>query len=353
MAGRALRLSGGGLAAKAAMLLLVALAGLFAQAAPSLAGAMLDAIRQRGNVRCGVNAGAPGYAAPASDGSWKGFNVDLCRGLAISVFKDAGKVIYVPLTNQQRFPALQTGEVDVLSNNTTKTLTREASLGFTFSPVVLYDGGGLIVAKSLNVERAEQLDGATICFQPGGTTELNVNDFFRRHNLRFTAVVIDSLEEVRKAFFSGRCDAYANDQSQLAAERGSAADPSDYVILPDLLSKEPLAMAVRKGDDQWANIVTWSVNAFIEAEELGITSQNVNSMLDGKNAELRRFLGDDTGLGEALGIDRRFAYDIVKTIGNYGEIFERHLGTKTPIGLQRGRNALWLNGGLIFSPPFR
>ena len=339
--------------ARAAIVAALALGGMLAETVPGKAGAILDAIKQRGTIRCGVNAGAPGYAAPSSDGTWKGFNVDLCRGLAVSVFKDASKVSYVPLTNQQRFPALQTGEVDVLSNNTTKTLTREASLGFTFSPVVFYDGGGLIVAKSLNVASADKLDGATICFQPGGTTELNVTDYFRRHNLRFTSVVIDSLEEVRKAFFSGRCDAYANDQSQLAAERGRRANPAEYVILPDLLSKEPLAMAIRKGDDQWANIVTWTVNAFVAGEELGVTSQNIDTMLDGKNAELRRFLGDDAGLGEALGVDRRFAYDIIKTIGNYGEIFERHLGTKTPIGLQRGRNALWLNGGLVFSPPFR
>ena len=275
----------------------LALAGTALDAAPAKAGAMLDAVRQRGSLRCGVNAGAPGYAAPASDGTWKGFNVDLCRGLAVALFKDPGKVSFVPLTNQQRFPALQTGEVDVLANNTTRTLTREASLGFSFSPVVFYDGGGLIVAKSLNVASATQLDGATICFQPGGTTELNVTDFFRRHDLRFTSVVIDSLEEVRKAFFSGRCDAYANDQSQLAAERGNAANPSDYVILPDLLSKEPLAMAVRKGDDKWTDIVTWTVNTFIQAEELGVTSQNVDTMRDGKNAEMRRFLGDDPGLG--------------------------------------------------------
>jgi general L-amino acid transport system substrate-binding protein len=337
----------------AAMVATVAALGLVVGAAPAKAGAVLDGIKQRGTIRCGVNAGAPGYAAPASDGTWRGFNVELCRGLAISVFKDASKVTYVPLTNQQRFPALQTGEVDVLANNTTRTLTREASLGFTFSPIVFYDGGGLIVAKSLNVAKAEQLDGATICFQPGGTTELNVTDYFRRHNLKFTPVVIDSLEEVRKAFFSGRCDAYANDQSQLAAERGNAANPSDYVILPDLLSKEPLAMVVRKGDDKWADIVTWTVNGFVEAEELGVTSQNVDKMLDGKNAEMRRFLGDDPGMGDALGIDRRFGYDIVKTLGNYGEIFERHLGTKTPIGLSRGRNALWSDGGMIFSPPFR
>jgi general L-amino acid transport system substrate-binding protein len=322
-------------------------------ALPAKAGELFEAIKKRDEIRCGVGTGMAGFGTPTSDGSWNGFNIDLCRAVAAGILGDGAKVAFVPLTNQQRFPAVKTGEVDMLSNNSTLTLTRVGKLGLSFSPVVFYDGQGMMVAKAAGVEKGEDLSGAVVCVQPGGTTELNVTDFFRSRNIPFSVVVIESLPELRQAFFGGRCDAYANDTSQLAAERSIAANPEDYVVLPTLISKEPLALVVADDDRLWANAVAWTVNALIEAEELGITSANVDTFEASDNPAIRRFLGLDPLVGEALQLDDKFAHRIIKTVGNYGEVFERNLGRETPLGLSRGANALWSNGGLLYAAPFR
>jgi general L-amino acid transport system substrate-binding protein len=317
------------------------------------AGATLDAIKERGSFRCGVGTGTPGFMTPDSQGVWRGFNVDFCRALSIALWNDPNKITFVPVTSQQRFPALQAGEVDVLSNNSTNTLTRDTNLGFHFGPTWFYDGQGLMVPRSLNVTSATQLNGATVCVQPGTTTELNLADYFRQNNMSFNAVVIDSAAEVRNAFFSGRCDVYTNDSSALAADRTAAPNPADFVILPERISKEPLAPVVRQDDQQWYDLVKWTVNVFIDAEEFGITQANVDSFRNNSDPRIRRLLGDDEGMGQALGVDRYFAYNIIKALGNYGEVFQRHLGSGSPIGLERGLNATWKEGGLLYSPPFR
>lgn len=318
------------------------------------AGATLDAVKQKGFVQCGVNTGLAGFSSPDSAGKWTGIDVDVCRAVAAAVFGDAEKVKYTPMSAQQRFPAIQSGEVDILSRNTTWTLTRDTSVGLNFGQPVYYDGQGFLVAKSLNVKSAKELDGATVCVQSGTTTELNLADFFRTHNLKYTPVVIESEDEVTAAFFSGRCDVFTSDVSQLAGVRASkAAKPDDYVILPDVISKEPLAPAVRQGDEQWTDIVRWTTFAQIQAEEFGITSANVDEFLKSTNPDIQRFLGVSPGLGKALGLDEKWAYNIVKQVGNYGEIFERNVGPKTKIGFERGLNQLWTKGGLLYSPPFR
>lgn len=318
------------------------------------AGATLDAVKQKGFVQCGVNTGLAGFSAPDSAGKWTGIDVDVCRAVAAAVFGDAEKVKYTPMSAQQRFPAIQSGEVDILSRNTTWTLTRDTSAGLNFGQPVYYDGQGFLVPKSLNVKTAKELDGATVCVQSGTTTELNLADFFRTHNLKYTPVVIESEDEVTAAFFSGRCDVFTSDVSQLAGVRASkAAKPDDYVILPDVISKEPLAPAVRQGDEQWTDIVRWTTFAQIQAEEFGITSANVDEFLKSQNPDIQRFLGVSPGLGKALGLDEKWAYNVVKKVGNYGEIFERNVGVKTPLKLERGLNALWTNGGLQYAPPLR
>jgi len=317
------------------------------------AGPTLDAIKERGSFRCGVGTGTPGFMTPDSQGVWRGFNVDFCRALSIALFNDPDKITFVPVTSQQRFPALQAGEVDVLSNNSTNTLTRDTNLGFNFGPTWFYDGQGFMVPAALGVTTATALDGATVCVQPGTTTELNLADYFRQKGMSFTPVVIDSAAEVRNAFFAGRCDVYTNDSSALAADRSAAANPADWVILPERISKEPLAPVVRQDDMQWYDLVKWTVNVFIDAEEFGITSANIDTFRDNNDPRIRRLLGDDEGMGQALGVDRYFAYNIIKALGNYGEVFDRHLGAGSPVGLERGMNDIWQNGGLLYSPPFR
>ncbi|TQF78006.1 amino acid ABC transporter substrate-binding protein [Elioraea sp. Yellowstone] len=310
-----------------------------------------DAVKARGVVNCGVNTGLAGFAAPDSQGVWRGLDVDLCRAVAAAVFGDAGKVRYVPTTAQQRFTALQSGEVDLLSRNTTWTLGRDTSLGLDFLGVNFYDGQGFMVKKSLGVKSAKELDGATVCVQPGTTTELNLTDWFRANNMRFTPVVIERLEEVNAAFFSGRCDALTTDVSGLASVRSSQGPRAEeYVILPEVISKEPLGPAVRHGDNRWADVVRWSFYAMIEAEELGLTSANIDQHLNSQNPAIQRFVGATGGLGEMLGVDNKWAYNIVKQVGNYAESFERNVA---PLGIQRGVNALWTKGGLMYSPPIR
>jgi general L-amino acid transport system substrate-binding protein len=282
---------------------------------------------------------------------WRGIDVDVCKAVAAAVFGDANKVRYTPTTAQQRFTALQSGEVDMLSRNTTWTLARDTSLGLDFVGVNFYDGQGFMVARKTNVKSAKELNGATICVQPGTTTELNLTDYFRANKMTFTPVVIEKLDEVEAAFFSGRCDAYTTDVSGLASTRAvKASNPNDYVILPEVISKEPLGPAVRHGDNRWADIVRWSYNAMLEAEELGIDSKNVDSMLNSPNPNIQRFVGKTGGLGQMLGVSDQWAYNIIKQVGNYAESYERNI---TPLGIERGINKLWKDGGLQYSPPIR
>ena len=322
--------------------------------APAQAGPTLDKAKEAGAISCGVQTGVAGFSQPDSQGVYTGFNVDICRALSAALFGDPSKVKFVPLTAQQRFTALQSGEVDVLSNNTTWTLQRDTELGFNFGPVVFYDGQGFMVTKKLGVKSAKELNGATICVAPGTTTELNLADYFRATKMEFKPVVIEKLDELTGAFFSGRCDVYTTDASGLAAVRiARASNPDDYVILPDRISKEPLAPVVRHGDDQWHDIVDWVVYALMEAEEKGISQQNGDDMLKSDDPTVKRMLGVTPGMGKALGLDEKWAYNAVKAVGNYGEIFERNLGMGGPLKLDRGLNNLWTKGGLIYAMPIR
>ena len=318
------------------------------------AGATLDKIKQSGQISCGVPTGIAGFAAPDSRGRWAGFDIDICRALSAAIFGVADKVKYVPLTAVQRFTALQSGEVDVLSNNTTDTLQRDTALGLNFAPVVFYDGQGFMVAKKLGVKGAKELNGATICVQPGTTTELNLADYFRANKMEYKPVVIEKIDELYAAFFSGRCDVMTGDASGLAAQRlGRASNPDDYVVLPDRISKEPLAPVVRHGDDEWNDIVRWVVYALIEAEEKGVTQKNVDDMLKSEDPGIKRMLGVTPGMGKALGLDEKWAYNEIKLIGNYGEIFDRTLGKDTELKFERGLNDLWTHGGLMYAMPIR
>jgi len=318
----------------------------------SVAGT-LDDVRARGHLIAGVNGGVFGFSMPDDKGVWKGLDVDTAKAIAVAVFGDAGKIKYTALTAVQRLPALQSKEIDVLCRNTTATLTRETVNGLNFAHVNYYDGQGFLVPKKLGVKSAKQLGGATVCVLPGTTTELNAADYFRKTGMPWKPVVIEQNAELNKAFFSGRCDSLTSDMSQLAAQRSVAPNPADYVLLPEIISKEPLAPVVRHGDDQWFDIVNWTVMALIQAEEFGITSKNVDDMLNSKDPEVQRFLGVTPGLGKALGVDEKWAYNMIKQVGNYGEIFERNVGKNTPLGLERGLNALWTNGGLMYALPLR
>jgi general L-amino acid transport system substrate-binding protein len=320
----------------------------------AVAGGTLDAARSRGAVICAVNTGLAGFALPDREGNYQGLDADICRAIGAAVLGDAHKVKFVPATAQQRFTLLQTGEVDVLVRNTTWTLLRDTENGLTFAPVTYYDGQGFMVAKKLGVKSAKELDGATICVQPGTTTELNLADYFRTNHLSFKPLVIEKLDEVENAFFSARCDAYTTDRSGLAATRAAKApNPDDYVILPEIISKEPLAPAVRHGDDEWFDVVKWTVFAMIAAEEKGITAANVDEMMKSDDPEVKRMLGVSPGMGKALHLDDRWAYNVIKQVGNYGEAFERNVGAQSPLKLARGLNALWTAGGLMYAMPFR
>jgi len=323
-----------------------------AQQAP--AGGTLAAVKARGILHCGVSTSLAGFSAPDSQGNWTGLDVDVCRAIAGAVLGDGTKVKFLPLSAQQRFSALQSGEIDVLSRNTTWTLTRDTSLGLNFAPVTFFDGQGFMVPKKLGVKSAKELEGATVCVQPGTTTELNLADYFRANKMTFKPVVIQELAEVEAAFFSGRCDVYTTDASGLASTRAAkAANADDYVILPERISKEPLAPAYRQGDDEWGNVVDWTVYALIEAEESGITKANVEDMAKGDNPSIKRLLGATPGMGKALNLDEKWALNAIKAAGNYGEVFERNVGKKTPLKLDRGQNDLWTRGGLMYAMPAR
>jgi general L-amino acid transport system substrate-binding protein len=325
-----------------------------AAAAPALAGPTLDAVKSKGYVTCAVNTGLAGFSMADQQGHFTGLDVDVCRAIAAAVFGDATKTKFVPATADQRFALLQTGEVDVLTRNTTWTLLREADLGLNFGPPDYYDGQGFLVAKKLGVTSAKKLDGATVCVQPGTTTELNLADYFRSNKMTVKPLVIEKLEEVENAFFSGRCDAFTADRSALAATRASKApNPDDYVILPEVISKEPLAPAVRHGDDEWFEIIKWSVFGMIDAEEKGITSKNVDAMLKSDDPEIQRMLGVTPGMGKALHIDEKWLYNIIKQVGNYGESFDRNVGKDSPLKLARGINQLWTKGGIMYGMPVR
>tara|TARA_R110002073_G_scaffold118314_1_gene257339 strand:+ start:32 stop:1186 length:1155 start_codon:yes stop_codon:yes gene_type:complete len=313
----------------------------------------LDLVRERGYVRCGVSQGLPGFSNPNDSGDWSGIDVDVCQAVAAAVFGDADKSRYTPLSAKERFTALQSGEIDVLTRNTTWSLTRDTALGLDFVGVNYYDGQGFMVRRELGVKSVMELDGAVVCTNTGTTTELNVADFFRSNGLAYSIVAFEKSDEVVAAYDAGRCDAFTTDASGLYSERLKLADFNDHVVLPEIISKEPLGPAVRQGDDQWADIVRWSLFAMVEAEELGVTSKNAGDMRTTQNPAIRRLLGVEGAFGQNLGIPNDWAYKIITQVGNYGESFERGVGENTPLGIPRGLNALWKDGGLQYSPPVR
>ena len=318
----------------------------------SPAGGTLATVRARGKLACGIAQGA-GFATPDDAGRWVGFDVDFCRAIAVALFDDPDRVDFVPYTMQQRFSGLQSGEVDVLVNGTTLTASRALKQGFHFGPVYLYDGQGFLVPRALGVSRAAELDGASVCVRQGTTTELNLTDFARRKGIRVRPVVIDDLRAAVSALAGGRCDAITQDMAGLATTRTMLANPASYVLLPDRISKEPIAAVVRFGDDQWLEVVDWVFWATIGAEEAGITRDNVAGLAESGDPAIRRFLGLEPGVADGFGLDPRWPAHVIEKIGNYGEIFERHLGERTALGMPRGPNRPWTEGGLLFAPPFR
>ena len=315
----------------------------------------LDDVREKGHLQCGINTGLVGFAFTDDQGNWKGFDVALCEGVAAAVFGDASKVKYTNLTGKTRFEALKAGEIDMLSRNTTWTYSRDVDLKLTFLGVNYYDGQGFIVPASLGVSSASELDGASVCIQTGTTTELNLADYFRSNNMNYEPVPIETNEEARQNYLAGRCDVYTTDRSGLAATRASLDNPDDHVVLPEIISKEPLGPLVRHGDDEWGDIVRWVLNVIIIAEEKGVTSENVRAMAaePQKDAELNRMFGTEGEYGAMLGLSADWVVNVIAAVGNYGEIFETYLGVNTDIGLERGVNALWTDGGLIYAPPYR
>lgn len=312
----------------------------------------LEDVQKAGFLKCGTHIENPGFSALDSDGQRIGFDVDFCRAVGTAV--NVSEIKYTPLTSKERLPALQSGEIDVLSRTTTHTMSRDIKLGLDFTVTTLYDGQGMMVRKSLGIDSAKDLDGATVCLQTGSTTELNISDYFRKNKMSFTPVVFDKQPDVRKAYDSGRCDVHTTDVSGLAAQRSLMADPQEHVILPELISKEPLGPVVRHGDNQWGDIVRWTIWLTMAAEEKGVTAENVDQVLAETNdPELQRMLGKTGTLWQDLGLDQGAPVRVIKLVGNYGEIFDRNLGPKTPLRLDRGLNAQWTNGGLVYAPPFR
>ena len=313
----------------------------------------LDDVKSRGVLRCVVSTGVPGFAYPDASGVWKGFDIDFCRATAAAVLGDASKIKAVTSTGKTRFTKLNAGEGDVLWRNTTITFSRDVGVKLRFHGVNYYDGQGFLVKKALGVKSAKELNGASVCIQTGTTTELNLADYFHANGMKYEAVTIETNDEARQNYTSGRCDVYTTDASGLAATRSTFSDPQNHIVLPEIISKEPLGPATRQGDDQWSDIITWVLNATITAEEKGITQANVDKMKSSKDPEVLRLLGVEGSQGKELGLSNDWAYNIIKSVGNYGEIFERNIGVNTPIGLPRGLNALWTKGGLQYSPPFR
>jgi general L-amino acid transport system substrate-binding protein len=338
---------------KTALGALIAL-GALAATLPAQAGKTIDTIKQRGQLVCGVNPSLPGFSAADSQGNWAGLDVDVCKAVAATLLSDASKIKWVPLNAAQRFAALQAGEIDILSRNTTWTLTRDASLGLHFTGATYYDGQGFMVTKKSKITSAKQLKGATVCVQSGTTTEKNLTDYSKAAGLNMKSVVFETQEATNKAYFSGRCQAYTTDASGLASVRNKeAGNPEDHVILPELISKEPLGPAVRRGDDEFFAIVKWVVFALVEAEEYGITQANVDQMKTSTDPVVQRILGTSEDTGKLLGLDKDWAYRAIKATGNYGEIFERNVGPKSALKLPRGANNLWNKGGFMYAPPVR
>ncbi len=322
-------------------------------ATAAFAAETLDTVKERGELSCGVSTGLPGFSNPDDSGSWTGIDVDVCRGVAAAVLGDASAVKFVPLTAKERFTALQSGEIDVLSRNTTWTLTRDTSLGLNFTGTSYYDGQGFLVKKDLGVSSATELDGASVCIQAGTTTELNLADYFRFQGMEYSPVVFDTSDQTVQGFSSGRCDVLTSDQSQLYALRTKLDDPGSAVVLPEVISKEPLGPVVRQGDDQWFNVVKWSLFAQINAEELGVSSDNLDEMLGSDNPSIKRLLGVEGDMGQKLGLEADWAAKIIAQVGNYAEMFERNVGETTPLEISRGLNALWSDGGIMYAPPVR
>jgi general L-amino acid transport system substrate-binding protein len=317
------------------------------------AQATLDKIKARGQIVCGASLGVPGFSYPDDKGVWTGFDTDMCRALAAVIFDDPNKASYVPLSSKDRMIALQTGTIDVLSRTTTWTSSRDAGQGIVFTAINYYDGQGFIVRKALGIKSAKELNGATMCVSQGTTTELNLADFARSNGIKVNVLNFIDTNETAKAYEAGRCDGYTTDMSQLAANRLKFAKPDDHVILPDIISKEPLGPWVRRGDEPWFALVRWTLFAMLNAEELGVTQANIDAMLKSDNPEVKRLLGTEGNMGEQLGVSADWVVRIIRHVGNYGESFERHLGPKTRIGLARGSNELWSKGGLQYAPPVR
>jgi general L-amino acid transport system substrate-binding protein len=328
-------------------------AGLSLAAVTAAQAGTLDDVKAKGFVQCGSNPSLIGFGIPDEQNNWTGFDVDFCRALAAAIFNDPTKVKFTPLSAKERFTALQSGEVDILSRNTTWTMSRDTSLGLKFAGVTYYDGQGFMVKKSLGVDSALKLNGASVCTQTGTTTELNLADYFKANNMTYQVVAFEKEEEVLKAYQDGRCDAYTTDQSGLYAERLKLSNPDDHVILPEIISKEPLGPAVRQGDDAWFNVVKWTYFALVNAEDLGITQKNIDDMKNSTNPEIVRFVGKEGDFGTGIGLTNDWAAQIIKAVGNYGEIFERNLGESTKLKIARGKNALWNKGGLQYAPPIR
>jgi general L-amino acid transport system substrate-binding protein len=329
--------------------------GLAIAASPAFATKTLEAVKAKGTLSCGIHTGLGGFGIADSAGKWAGFDVDFCRAVAAAALGDNTKVRYVPLNAQQRFTALQSGEIDVLSRNTTWTMSRDTQLGLTFGATTYYDGQGFLVNKSLKVKSVKGLKGATVCVQSGTTTEKNMADYFRANKITYKPVVIEDFKASVAAYVEGRCQAYTTDASGLAAIRANdVKNPNDHVILPEIISKEPLGPVVRRGDEDWAKLVSWIHFAMVSAEELGITSANVDEKRADTNPEIQRLLGQgNNDFGKSMGLDPAWAYRVIKQVGNYGEVFERNLGRNTPLKLERGTNALWSNGGVQYAPPIR
>jgi general L-amino acid transport system substrate-binding protein len=325
-------------------------AGLTTQAASAQT---LKTVKDRGQLSCGVSQGLPGFSTPDDKGNWTGLDVDICRAIAAAIFNDATKIKFVPLSAKDRFTALQSGEIDVLSRNTTWTLSRDTSLGANFTGVTYYDGQGFLVKKSLKVNSALELNSASVCVQTGTTTEQNLADYFKGNNMKYEVIAFASADETVKAYESGRCDVFTSDVSQLYAERLKLANPADHVVLPEVISKEPLGPMVRHGDDQWFDIVKWTLYAMVGAEELGMTQKNVDEVAKSDKPEVKRAVGTDGNLGEQLGLTKDWLVRIVKAVGNYGESFERNVGSGSKLGIARGLNNLWSKGGIQYAPPIR
>ncbi len=313
----------------------------------------LDQVKQRGVLNCAVNIGLAGFSNPDDKGNWTGLDVDYCKAIAAAVLGDPNKVKYIPTPAKERFTALQSGEADVLIRNTTWSMARDSALGLSFAGVNFYDGQGFMVKKSLGVSSAKELNGATVCVQTGTTTELNLADFFRRNNMEYQPVVFEKAEECLQAYEAGRCDAYTTDASGLYSQRLQLQNPDEHIVLPEIISKEPLGPSVRQGDSQWFTIVKWVHFALLNAEELGVTQANVEEMKSSTNPDIRRLVGVEGDFGQAIGLDNDWAVRIIKAVGNYGEIYDRNVGKQTRINIDRGLNALWTEGGLQYAPPIR